>query len=97
MAEPRRFYKTVISFTVLSEEPIPEHMNLEMVAHETCDGRYVGNWSAGGPILLNGAAMVDELREAGSSPDFFEIDAEGNDAPYDFETVRQLTDDDPYK
>jgi hypothetical protein len=88
MADTGRFYKTVISFTVLSEEPIPPHMNLEQIASETCDGRYVGNWSAGGPILLNGAAMVDELHEAGSCPDFFELDEDGNDLEPDHDIYK---------
>lgn len=79
MAEPRRFYKTVISYTVLSEEPIPPHVDLQYIAVEANEGRYVGNFGVIDESLLNGAAMAKALYEAGSDPGFFELDADGND------------------
>jgi hypothetical protein len=87
MAE-REFYKTIISFTVLSEGKIPDGTSLESMIHETCEGRYVGSYHRAAEILMNGPALVGELREVGSEPGFFELDEAGNDVDedYDFET-----------
>jgi hypothetical protein len=88
--KPRLFYKTTVTFVVLSEEPIPPQVNLATLHTECYEGHYVGSFGATEEILINGAVMVDELREAGSEPGFFELDDEGNDSPelerdFDFE------------
>ena len=79
LGEPRRFYKTTVTFTVLSEEPIPPHADLQYIAVECNEGQYVGNFSANDEQLLNGGAMVDALYEAGSEPGFFSLDDNGQD------------------
>jgi len=79
MSEPRRFYKSIIHFEVLSEEPIPGHVDMEYIAREAMEGRYVGRFLDTDEVLLNGAAMAEALYEAGSEPGFFELDDEGND------------------
>ena len=79
LGEPRRFYKTTVTFTVLSEEPIPPHADLQYIAVECNDGQYVGNFSANDEQLLNGGAMADALYEAGSEPGFFSLDDTGQD------------------
>ena len=91
MAEPREFYKTIISFTVLSEGKIPDGTSLESMIHETCEGRYVGSYHRAAEILMNGPALVGELREVGSEPGFFELNEDGTDyeEPYDFEEARR--------
>ena len=80
--KPRLFYKTIIRYEVLSEEPIPGHADLEYIAKEANEGRYVGRFLPGGPndhVLMNGASMAEALYEAGSEPGFFLLDDEGND------------------
>jgi hypothetical protein len=79
LGEPRRFYKTTVTFTVLSEEPIPPHADLQSIAVECNEGQYVGNFFACDQQLLNGGAMADELYEAGSEPGFFSLDDSGQD------------------
>lgn len=79
LEEPRRFYKTTVTFTVLSEEPIPPHADLQSIAVECDEGQYVGSFSANDEQLLNGGAMADALYEAGSEPGFFELDDLGQD------------------
>ncbi len=64
---------------MLSEEPIPPHADLQSIAVEANEGRYVGNFGAIDESLLNGAAMAEALYEAGSDPGFFMLDDEGND------------------
>ena len=81
MAEPRRFYKTIVKFEVLSEEPIHSDYTLADIYHESQEGRFVGRFLEEGPndhILLNGAAMAEALVNAGSEPGFFELDDAGN-------------------
>jgi hypothetical protein len=78
----RDFYKTIITFEVLSEEPIPGCLTLADIGKEAEYGRYVGRFLERGPndhILMNGAAMAEALVEAGSEPSFFELDEDGND------------------
>jgi hypothetical protein len=75
---------------VLSEEPIPPQISLAGLHNECYEGHYVGSFGETEEVLINGAVMVDELREAGSEPSFFELDEEGNDSPelerdFDFE------------
>ena len=79
LSDPRRFYKTTVTFTVLSEEPIPPHADLQSIAVECNEGQYVGNFAANDEQLLNGGAMADALYEAGSEPGFFELDDSGQD------------------
>jgi hypothetical protein len=100
MADPRGeekagrlFYKTIIRYEVLSEDPIPGDADLAYIATEAFQGRYVGRFLKAGAndhILMNGASMAEALVDAGSEPGFFELDALGFDlpedgVPYDFE------------
>ena len=75
----RRFYRSIVHFEVLSEEPIPSFVDLAYIATEASEGRYVGRFLRTEEIPLNGAAMAEALSAAGSDPGFFELDAEGND------------------
>ena len=76
----RKFFKTVIKFTVLSEEPIPEGMNLENIANECMDG----SWSMGNAshkeTELNGKQAARALALQGSDPGFFSLNDKGEDA-----------------
>lgn len=95
LGEPREFYKTTVTFTVLSEEPIPLHsLVLDISADlrrgnfpersqsgavESHNGLHVGNFSAYNRESLNGGAMADALYESGSEPGFFGLDDSGQD------------------
>jgi len=69
----REFYKTTITFEVLSEEPLPGHADLDYIFTECMEGRYVGRFGSNDERLLNGAAMAEELSNFGSEPGFFEL------------------------
>ena len=75
----RQFYKTVITYEVLSEETIPGHVDLEYIAKEAQEGRYVGRFLRTEEIPLSGAGMAVALTAAGSDPGFFMLDDAGND------------------
>jgi hypothetical protein len=83
------FYKTIVKFEVLSEEPIPADYTLGDIHREAEVGHFVGRYLDNEESLLNGAAMADALHEAGSEPGFFSLDDAGestaDDEQYDFE------------
>ena len=76
----RKFYKTEIKFTVLSEEPIPDGMTLENIARECIEG----DWSMGNGSHkekeLDGKQAARALLNQGSDPGFFSLTEKGEDA-----------------
>lgn len=71
----RKFYKTVVSFEVLSEDPIPAGMTIEQIANEAVHGDYsMGNVQCE-QIELNEKQAAEALLDQGSDPMFFGIDA----------------------
>lgn len=66
-------YRTKIELTVLSEEPIPEGMDVDGVLREGYDGDFVlsSNWLSS--ERLSREEMAVALTEAGSDPSFFQI------------------------
>lgn len=75
----RKFHKTTITYEVLSEEPIPGHVDLEYIAREAMEGRYVGRFVSNDETVLTGKQMADTLYEFGSDPGFFMLDSDGKD------------------
>ena len=75
----RKFYKTTITFEVLSEEPIPSWMELQNIVYETEEGDYSGATVGNVQVELDGKQAVKELAAQGSDPEFFRLDEEGND------------------
>lgn len=68
-------YRTKIEVTVLSEEPIPEDMDIGDVLREADSGDFVmaAYWTA--PELLTKPEMAAALIAAGSEPLFFQIES----------------------
>ena len=75
----RKFYKTEIKFTVLSEEPIPDGMELASIANECING----DWSMGDcshkETEINGKQAARALVNQGSDPGFFRLTDKGED------------------
>ena len=69
--------KTILRFEVLSEEEIPPHVDLEYIARETTEGRYVGRFLESEESELTGKEMANALYAAGSNPGFFMLDDNG--------------------
>ena len=85
----RKFFKTVIKFTVLSEEPIPEGMNprmgvyrlgLENIANECMDGSWSMGNASNKETELNGKQAAEALLNQASDPSFFNLTEDGEDA-----------------
>lgn len=75
----RKFYKTVIKFTVLSEVPIPSGMTLGSIADECLNG----DWSMGNYVRketeIDGKQAANALLNQGSEPEFFGLTDKGKD------------------
>jgi hypothetical protein len=68
----KKFYKTVFTFEVLSEEPL-ESMSLSDLEYETSEGHCVGRFGETTSEELTEEQVCDELIEFGSQPEFFDI------------------------
>jgi hypothetical protein len=76
----RKFYKTVYTLEILSEEPLegflPSLMQLHyMITDGDCSGKMV----SGDSVEIDGATAAKLLIEQGSDPEFFMLDEYGND------------------
>jgi len=71
------FYKTVVTVTVLSEEPFNE-MELADVAYAIGEGDCSGQVEFAPSEKVDGPTMAKLLIAQGSDPEFFQIDADGN-------------------
>lgn len=79
----RKFYKTVYKFVVLSEEPI-DNMELSDVLNETDNGGMVGHIETLMTRPIGAQKAVRELKDAGSQPEFFRLNNNGEDEEEDF-------------
>lgn len=74
----RKFYKTTVTFEVLSEEPI-NCTDLETLNEQTQGGDWVGHFGETVEVELTAKEAADALYEFGSEPGFFKLDDDGND------------------
>jgi len=75
----RRFFRTIIAIEVLSEEQIPEGMELDSVVREARDGAYSMRPLKHEVQSLSGRQAANALRKQGSDPMFFRLTKGGND------------------
>ena len=74
----RKFYKTVISVTVLSEEPF-EYENLSQVIYAIGEGDCSGEYHTTEAKVITARQVVRALKAQGSDPDFFQLNEKGQD------------------
>lgn len=78
MPSSRKFYKTTYTVTVISESPIPGNMELSEVLDEGMGGDY--SVAVSEDIHeIDGLTAAKELAAQHSDPEFFGLDAEGED------------------
>ena len=75
----RKFHKTIISIEVLSEERIPEGMELDAIVQEAREGDFSMRPLQHEETEINGEQAAAALLEQGSSPDFFSLTPDGED------------------
>lgn len=76
----KKIYKTVIQITVLSEDPIPDGMDIEEITSNCYDGDYCGKGEFKKfNIPITGKNAADAVYDTGSDPEFFQMDDNGNE------------------
>ena len=75
----RKFYCTVIHIEVLSEDELPETMDLEGIHYAITDGDCSGLVKWDTPLTLSGRQAADALYNHGSDPGFFQLTNAGED------------------
>jgi hypothetical protein len=80
MPSKRKFYKTEITLTVLSEDPIRDVNldSLEVIVDECINGEYSGDVKSV-TEAVDAKRMAELLREQASEPEFFQINDDGED------------------
>lgn len=75
----RKFYKTIISMRILSEDPIPRDLTITEIIQECDSGSFVGDEMEHKDTELNGKQAVAALYDVGSEPGFFRLNDRGGD------------------
>lgn len=77
---PRKFFKTVIQVTILSEDvPVGRDMRLHMIEHEITEGNCSGVKQVIEEKELTPREVTLALIEQDSDPEFFGLDEQGNE------------------
>ena len=79
MMTDRKFHKRLLTIEVLSEEPIPEGMEVEDIIIEAKEGGYSMRIASDTETELNGEEAAKALAVQGSSSDFFSLTESGED------------------
>lgn len=90
----KKFHKKTITLEFLSEEPIPEGMDVANMVYEAQEGDYVMQEKDETDTELTGKEAADLLTEFGSQPEFFGLDDDGNDLDDDDDDDENDLDDD---
>lgn len=76
----KKFYKSTITVTILSEEPIPNDYSLANIAYSFTDGDNSGEWELTKVQELTGKQAAKALVAQGSDPGFFGLNDDGTEA-----------------
>lgn len=76
----RKFFRTVFTIEVLSEEPADPDICLEDLAHAITEGPWSGDIKTDGSAAVNGKKMAKLLVAQGSDPSFFRLTDKGEDS-----------------
>lgn len=79
MPSKRKFYRTIFTVEVLSEEE-PEAIDLDVLHEQITDGPWSGKVEKGESKKVGGLAMAKLLENQGSDPGFFNLTEDGEDA-----------------
>ena len=79
MPTERKFYKTIFTITVLSEDPLKEIETLGELNYEITMGSCSGHINQDLSQTIDGPTAARLLEEQGSDPEFFELTSDGED------------------
>ena len=75
----RTFYKTTFVGEILSENPLPDSMDLKDALEEAENGSYSGDVKSQDSVQVNGKDMAKLLTDQRSDPAFFKLTENGED------------------
>lgn len=75
----RKFFKTTIHVTVLSEDVPVEFSNLAELGHQIRDGDCCGKYEVKKQIRIQPHQAAQQLLRLGSEPGFFKLNGHGED------------------
>lgn len=75
----RKFYRTVYTVEVLSEDPPSEGVELDTIASQIVDGGWSGKVTRQVPVEVDALTMAGLLQNQGSDPSFFWLTEHGED------------------
>ena len=73
----RKFHKTVISFVVLSEDPISAGAYIDDIYKDAINGKFTIKEHARKSTVLNGKQVARALLRQGNDPEFFNSPQKG--------------------
>lgn len=76
----RKFYRTVLTLEILSEEEIPNKLDPSDIWRECISGGYSGDVKARLETIIDGRRAAKALQDQGSDPGFFRLTEKGEDA-----------------
>ena len=79
MLTDRKFFKTVFTIEVLSEDPLSSSLSLTDIEYEITEGYCSGTIRVEEATEIDGRTAVALLEAQGSDPEFFSLDHKGND------------------
>lgn len=89
----RKFYKTTVTVTVLSEDQPVKFDDLQELHYEITNGSCVGSYDEAS-VEITAQEAVTGLNELGSEPGFFQLDENGNTLDTDYVDEDDDFDDD---
>ena len=78
MPKKKTIHKTVVTVTVLSEDPY-EFDSFEQLIYDIVEGDCSGEAEVTSTTVLTGKEAADAVMEQASDPDFFQMDENGNE------------------
>ena len=72
--DPAKVYATLMSWWVLSDEPIPQEMGVDEIQRHCEEGDYVGSVSTQCEVGLGREDGIAALEALGSSAEFFDLE-----------------------
>jgi hypothetical protein len=75
--EERRYYRKVVQIEILSEEPIPDMLDLDAIHYGVIFGDWSGLFSVIESTEHTGKEMAALLLKHGSEPSFFRLTEKG--------------------
>lgn len=82
MSSIRKFFKTVVTIEILSEERLPDPLSLEEINYLITEGPCSGKMTHA-EREISAKVAARELCKQESDPEFFRLDKLGNDLPED--------------